>query len=156
MYKPTGLTQIASRMIKGDLARVGGGIRRASKNYPRVLNVEFLEVLHLQENLKLVNPTCRLCNKKMKSKGKNHAYQCVKCGNVSSQKILQKIPREIHKKLYLPVPSAHRHLTRPLQRIGITNQKIEFGDTRGWFLRNNIKNNGTKFAIKLEPIASLH
>lgn len=156
VYKPTGLTQIASKIIKGDIVKVGGGVRKASKNYPRIINVEFLEVLQLEKNLKLVNPTCHLCNKKMKSKGKNQGYQCVKCGNSSLQKILQKIPREIHKKLYLPVPSAHRHLTRPLQRIGRMNKKIEFDDTREWFLRNNIKNSSTKFAIRLEPIISLH
>lgn len=156
VYKPTGLTQIASKIIRGDLVKVGGGVRKASKNYPRILNVEFLEVLQLEKNLKFVNPICHLCNKKMKSKGKNQGYQCVKCGNTSLQKILRKIPREIHKQLYLPVPSAHRHLTRPLQRIGKMNKKIEFDDTREWFRGKASNNNSSKIAIKLKPIISSH
>ena len=154
VYKPTDLTQIASKIIRGDLVRVGGGVRKASKNYPRILNVEFLEVLKLEKNLKFVNPTCHLCNKKMKSKGKNQGYQCVKCENTSLQKIMQKIPREIRKQLYLPVLSAHRHLTRPLQRIGKMNKKIEFDDTREWFHGKASNNNSSKIAIKLKPIIS--
>jgi len=46
---------------------------------------------------------------------------------------LQEIPREIEKHLYVPVLSAHRHLTRPIQRIGKLNKKIEFDDSRKWF-----------------------
>jgi len=133
VYKPTGITQIASKLIRGDLIKVGGGVRKASRNHQRILNVEFLEVLELQKNLKMVNPICRRCNKKMKSKGKNQGFECVKCEKTSSHKTLQEIPREIEKHLYVPVLSAHRHLTRPIQRIGKLNKKIEFDDSRKWF-----------------------
>ena len=133
IYKPTKLTFIAQRLIEGDLVKIGGGIRKASKNHTRVLNVEFLEILELKKHLIMVNPSCVKCKKRMKSKGKSQGFQCIKCGNTSLQKIPQEIPREIQKQFYLPIPSAHRHLTRPLQRMGKINNKIEFNDSKKWF-----------------------
>ncbi len=149
VYKPTGMTQIASKLIKGDLVKIGGGIRKASKNHKRILNVELLKVLELERNLKTVNPLCRNCNKRMKSKGKNQGFECVKCGNTSKHKLLEEIPREIERRLYVPIMSAHRHLTRPLQRIGKSNKKIEFYDSEKWFhVSQSVKNHYAKIKIK--------
>ena len=142
VYKPTGITQIASKLMRGDLIKIGAGVRKASQNHQRILNVEFLEVLELQKNQKTVNPVCKECKKRMKSKGKNQGFECVKCGKTFSHKILQQIPREIEKRLYVPVLSAHRHLTRPIQRIGKLNKKIEFDDSRKWFHTYSNRNSG--------------
>jgi len=133
VYKPTGLTGIASSLIKGDLIRIGGGIRKASKTHGRVLNVEFIDVIKLEKNSVLVNPFCTGCMKHMKSRGKGQGYKCEKCGRVSQNKTSEKIPRKIKNQLYLPVTSAHRHLTRPLQRISRFNTKIEFDGSEEWF-----------------------
>ena len=133
VYKPTKLTTIAEKLMKGDLVKIGGGIRKSSKKHKQVLNVEFLEILDLERNIVLVNPTCVKCKKRMKSKGKNQGYQCPKCGNTRLTKVEQEIPRQIKKQFYLPVSSAHRHLTRPLQRIGKFNSKIEFNNSKKWF-----------------------
>lgn len=137
VYKPTGLGTVTSELIKDDLIKVGGGVRKASKNHNRILNVEFLEILSLKKNIKLVNPSCVKCKKRMKSKGKNQGYECMKCGNFSKTKINEEIPRKIKKQIYLPVLSAHRHLTRPLQRINKINAKIEFDNSKRWFLVTN-------------------
>ena len=147
VYKPTRLTQIVSKLIKGDVIKVGGGVRKATKNHPRILNVEFLEVLELEKNMKAVNPLCHTCNKRTKSKGKNQGFECVKCKKVFSNKILEEIPREIECRLYVPVISAHRHLTRPMQRIGKLNHKIEFDNSRKWF---HISKSGQAINKKLE------
>jgi tRNA(Ile2)-agmatinylcytidine synthase len=117
VYKPTGLTTIASELIPGDIVRIGGGIRKSSKKHQRILNIEFLEIIDLKKAFVMVNPLCNRCKKRMKSKGKNQGYQCIKCGNTQSIKIKQEIPRKIQKQFYLPPPSAHRHLTRPMQRM---------------------------------------
>ncbi|MGI0088930.1 MAG: hypothetical protein ACREAF_01110, partial [Nitrosopumilaceae archaeon] len=93
----------------------------------------FLEILKLEKNLKMVNPLCHKCNKKMKSKGKKQGFECIICGKTLQHKTLHEIPREIEKRLYVPVLSAHRHLTRPLQRIGRFNKKTEFVDSKKWF-----------------------
>jgi len=132
VYKPTKITQIAQNLISGDKIHLGGGIRKASKKHGRVLNVEFLHVLQLTKNHLLVNPTCRKCNKRMKSKGSKQGFQCTKCGNNSFSKTTLEIPRKIQCKLYLPSVSAHRHLTRPYQRIKKRNKNIKFNTSIPW------------------------
>ena len=63
----------------------------------------------------------------MKSEGRNKGFQCDKCGfkDRASEKnyVVQK--RNISTGLYVPIPSAHRHLTKPMQRYGI--EKTVFG-----------------------------
>ena len=132
VYKPTKITQVAQDLISGDKIRIGGGIRKASKNYGRVFNVEFLHVLHLVKHESLVNPTCKKCKKRMKSKGKKQGFECVKCGNRSISKITLENPRKIQCKLYIPAVSAHRHLTRPYQRIKKRNKNINFDPSIPW------------------------
>jgi len=132
VYKPTKITQTAQNLIPGDKIRLGGGIRKASKKHERVLNVEFLRVLQLAKNHLLVNPTCKKCSKKMKSKGNKQGFECVKCGNRSVSKSILETPRKIQCKLYLPSVSAHRHLTRPYQRIKKRNKNIQFKASIPW------------------------
>jgi tRNA(Ile2)-agmatinylcytidine synthase len=132
VYKPTKITKIAQNLILGDKIHIGGGIRKASKNHVRIFNVEFLRVLQLAKNHLSVNPTCKKCNKKMKSKGNKQGFECVKCSNRSVSKSTLEIPRKIQCKLYIPSVSAHRHLTRPYQRIKKRNKDIQFNDSTPW------------------------
>ena len=133
IYKPTKITTIAQNLILNDKIRIGGGIRKASKNYERVVNVEFLDVMELAKDIRASNPSCKKCSKKMKSKGSKQGFECTKCGSKSSSKITSEIPRKIQCKLYLPVMSAHRHLTRPYQRIKKRNRQIRFDTSTPWF-----------------------
>ncbi|MDH3395983.1 MAG: tRNA(Ile)(2)-agmatinylcytidine synthase [Nitrosopumilus sp.] len=133
VYKPTGISVIASNLIKGDKICLGGGVRKASKNFPRIINLEFLDILVLKKNVSLSNPNCKKCDKKMKSKGQNQGFQCTRCGKKASKKIPVEISRKIKKQLYLPKISAHRHLTRPLQRIGTINKATKFDKSLSWF-----------------------
>ena len=132
VYKPTKITAVAKNLIIGDMIRVGGGIRKASKNHTRILNVEFLDIMQLEKNFLLLNPTCKKCNKKMKSKGTKQGFECVKCGNKLSSKHNSEIPRKIQPKFYLPTVSAHRHLTRPYQRIKKRNRNALFDTSIPW------------------------
>jgi len=132
VYKPTKITKIAQNLILGDKIHIGGGIRRASKNHGRIFNVEFLRVLQLVKNNLFVNPICKKCNKKMKSKGNKQGFECVKCGNRSVSKSTLEIPRKIQCKLYIPSVSAHRHLTRPYQRIKKRNNDVQFNTSIPW------------------------
>lgn len=133
VYKPTGMSAIASNLIKGDKISVGGGVRKSSKNFPRIINLEFIDVLSLEKQTKTSNPICKKCNKKMKSKGKEQGFQCVRCGRKLSKKMTETITRKINKQLYLPKISAHRHLTRPQQRHGIINKSNNFKNSLPWF-----------------------
>ena len=122
VYKPTRITDIAKELIIGDILKVGGGIKKATKTYPRTLNLEFIEILKLEKKYKLVNPFCQKCKKHMKSKGKNQGFQCVRCKNTSIHKNRQFITRSVKEQIYIPDVSAHRHLTKPIQRM---NQKLK-------------------------------
>ena len=133
IYKPTKITTIAQNLILNDKIRIGGGIRKASKNHERVINVEFLDVIELAKDIQVSNPTCKNCNKKMKSKGSKQGFECTKCGNRSFSKFTSEIPRKIQCRLYLPVMSAHRHLTRPYQRIKKRNKQARFDTSTPWF-----------------------
>ena len=133
VYKPTGISFVALSLIKGDKVCIGGGIRKASKNHSRILNLEFIDVINLEKNLIKSNPICKKCDKKMKSKGRNQGYQCTKCGKKLATKAILEIPRKIKKQLYIPSVSAHRHLSRPLQRIGRINKESKFDESASWF-----------------------
>ena len=133
VYKQTGLSVNASNLIQGDKIKVGGGVRKASKNFPRIINLEYIKIISLQKNISTTNPLCKKCNKKMKSKGKNQEFQCIRCGNKASKKTIIEIPRKLKKQLYIPKISAHRHLTRPLQRMKITNKSSKFSKSDSWF-----------------------
>ncbi|MGH1522207.1 MAG: TiaS agmantine-binding domain-containing protein [Nitrosopumilus sp.] len=134
VYKPTGISSISASLLKGDKITVGGGVRKASKNFPRTINLEFIQIISLEKHIVSENPLCKKCNKKMKSKGMNQGFQCIICGKKSPKKILTEIPRKLQKeKLYLPTMSAHRHLTRPLQRFGKINKSVDFDKSLSWF-----------------------
>ena len=132
VYKPTKITQVAQDLIPGDKIQIGGGIRKASRNHGRVLNVEFLRVLQLAKHNSIINPTCSKCNKRMKSKGNKQGFECSKCGRKSSSKTTLEIPRKIQRRLYIPSVSAHRHLTRPYQRIKKRNKNTLFDTSIPW------------------------
>jgi len=133
VYEPTKITSIAQQLILGDKIRLGGGIRKATKNHQRILNVEFLEIIKLEKDLRLENPICKKCNKSMKSKGTNQGFRCIKCGKKTSNKIIHEIPRKLIPKLYLPAVSAYRHLTRPKQRMKRINKEEKFDSTIQWY-----------------------
>lgn len=133
VYKQTGISSIALDLIKGDKICVGGGIRKASKIHPRILNLEFIDIINLKKNIVKSNPICKICKKSMKSKGKNQGYRCIKCGETSKNIVNLEISRKIQKQLYLPQVSAHRHLSRPRTRLGRINRKSEFNESTLWF-----------------------
>ena len=105
--------------------------------FSRVINIEFLDVLQLKKQYYKKNPFCKNCRKRMKSKGNNQGFQCIKCKNHSNSKVLESIPRTIQEKLYLPIISSQRHLTRPYQRQGKIN-KTKFDNSIPWI--QNFKN----------------
>ena len=132
VYKPTKITNVARNLIIGDRIQIGGGVRKATKTFERLVNIEFINVLELKKKLQTINPVCKKCKKRMKSKGKNQGYQCVKCGRKSKNQQVIELPRLISKTLYVPTISAHRHNTRPRQRLGTINQKNQFSRKIQW------------------------
>jgi len=44
VYKPTRITHIAKNLTVGDVVHLGGGVRKASRKFSRVFNIEFLQI----------------------------------------------------------------------------------------------------------------
>ena len=127
IYEPTGLGKIASELDIGDSIQIGVGVRKPSNQFPKTLNVEYLNVMNLVQKYDIVNPKCKVCDKRLKSEGKNKGFQCDKCGYKEKDVYKLCIPKEIRIKtgLYLPSPKAHRHLTKPIHRYGAENKGHE-------------------------------
>ena len=121
VYEPTDMVNIASKLVVGDIIRIGFGVRKPSAKHPRILNVEYLQVLETMEIFETVNPLCLTCNKRMKSEGTNKGFRCQKCGlrDREVKKISIPKPRMLETKLFVPTPRAHRHLTKPIHRYGM-------------------------------------
>lgn len=133
VYRETGIATTAGELIAGDGIQVGGGIRRAAPGRPRTLNVEFIRVLRLARGTVWTNPACPQCKKRMKSRGQNQGYRCQICKMRSPARVSRPVPRDIRRDLYIPVVGAHRHLTRPRQRLGRINNAA-FDDELPWFV----------------------
>jgi tRNA(Ile2)-agmatinylcytidine synthase len=136
VYEPTGLSQLAQKLYDGDQIEIGGGVRKATSKHPKVINVEYLRILKLAPSLKYMNPCCR-CGKRLKSEGKNKGYRCETCGSreLNAQKVSVEVRREIGEGLYIPVPKAHRHLTKPLQRYGREKHAYDNIMSEKWYCR---------------------
>ena len=121
VYEPTGLANIAVAMEPGDLVEIGVGVRKGTTKHPKILNIEYISVLELAPAFDIANPLCKKCGKRMKSEGHNKGYQCDRCKfrDSAAQKIMTEKARTLKTGLYVPVPKAHRHLTKPLQRYGM-------------------------------------
>jgi tRNA(Ile2)-agmatinylcytidine synthase len=121
IYEPTGLTTIASQLEVGDVIEIGYGVRKATSKHPKILNIEYLYILHLVQAYQILNPLCKLCGKRMKSEGKEKGFQCDRCRykDRTAKKILVPQKRNIKTGLYVPTPKAHRHLTKPIHRYGM-------------------------------------
>ncbi len=132
VYKESGMARHIAELNAGDRVRVGGGVRKASKRHPRVLNVEFVDVTGLVRGRRMANPLCAGCKKRMKSRGSGQGFACAQCGAQGASKIAEAVERKIKAKTYMPVISAQRHLTRPRQRIKKRNE-APFGGSVRWF-----------------------
>ena len=121
-YQPTGrFRNDVRKLIPGDVVRVYGGVRRASPNHERIINLEKLLVLKLCEKTLFANPVCKECGGASSSLGRNQGFRCRRCGRAypDSRRISLRTPRELKPGLYMPPPRAHRHLTKPFRRYGL-------------------------------------
>jgi tRNA(Ile2)-agmatinylcytidine synthase len=121
VYEPTALATVALKLDVGDELRIGCSVRSSTSDFPKVLNIEYIHVLRLNEKISLFNPPCIHCGKRMKSEGRSKGFQCKKCGfrDIASSRVPVVQKRNILEGLYVPTPKAHRHLTKPIHRYGI-------------------------------------
>lgn len=118
-----------SNLTTGDEVTVFGGVRPAGKNHPMTINIERLRVSSLVKQFSYENPFCEKCGARLKSAGKNKGFKCQKCSAVYREKkqIEKELPRKISIKEYLPPIIAHRHLTKPFERMNRNNKNKQIG-----------------------------
>ena len=121
-YRRSGLAGTAASLAAGDMVRVGGGVRPASRGLPRVLNAEVIEVISVARAWRYENPRCAPCGRSMKSRGRGQGHACPRCGAAAPGKVRAEVRRGLAAGVYLPPPSSQRHLARPLQRRGIAGE----------------------------------
>ncbi len=115
-YEPTkGFRNIVRELINGDIIEIYGGIRAR----PFTLNIEKMRVIHLEKKIvKIHNPVCPECGKRMKSTGRDGYYRCRKCGiRTKGGEEKQEIRRDIKTGWYEVPICARRHLARPLRLL---------------------------------------
>ena len=136
-YEPTKTFRSSILKLRpGDEVEIGGGIRAPNKKDSMTLNIEYLKILNLSEDYVYENPLCPKCSRHMKSLGKNKGFECDKCKVklTKASKVKKFIPRDIKLGLYIPPPSAHRHLTKPMQYYS-TDLTVNAPFTNSIFLR---------------------
>jgi len=123
-YEPTrGFRDIIKALRIGDEIKIHASVRPSSRSHGLTLNIEGLEIINLEKEIRTLNPFCPHCLKRMKSAGSEKGYKCFKCGfkDRTAVKIETNIERNLKKGLYLPPLSAQRHLTRPSARLELRN-----------------------------------
>lgn len=124
VYEPTRqFRDIAANLHKDDEIKVHASVRPKSRTHGLTLNLEGLEIFYLAPDIRLLNPICPHCMKRMKSAGTRKGFKCAKCGfrDPEGKKIENQIERKINTGLFLPPLSAQRHLTRPFSRLKKNN-----------------------------------
>ena len=126
-YEPSKEFRLAfDQLIPGDEIEVMGEFRES----PRTLNVEKLHVISTAEDyVKVSNPVCPSCGKKMDSIGKDQGYRCRKCHIKTRDVVFERNIRWILPGWYEPPTCARRHLSKPLKRMGL-EQPVEFVNRR--------------------------
>lgn len=116
-YEPSGsLRNVARKLIPGDRVVVYGAVR----DRPRSINVEKLQIVHLEElRGKAGNPICARCSKRMGSMGAGQGYRCKVCGGRAreSAAVTDVVPRGISLGWHEPPVASRRHLYKPVRRM---------------------------------------
>ena len=126
-YEPSKEFRMAlDHLIPGDVIEVMGEFRET----PRTLNIEKLHVISVtEERVKVSNPPCPSCGRRMDSIGKGQGYRCRKCHTKAKEAVYEERMRWIVPGWYEPPTCARRHLSKPLQRMGLI-QPVEFVNRR--------------------------
>ncbi len=123
-YEPSKeFRQVGRALRPGDRLRVYGSLR----DDLRSLNVEKVWVRDLAPwRQRSGNPRCPVCWKAMKSVGRGQGYRCPRGHGRASPESTRwlQIPRALRPGWYEPPVYARRHLSKPLQRVGVASMPL--------------------------------
>jgi tRNA(Ile2)-agmatinylcytidine synthase len=103
---------VIKNLAPGDTIRAWGSLKPG----PSVerFNLEKLEILSFgNRKIKISNPTCQSCGRKMKSAGRRSGYRCRTCHTKTAEPVYATAHPQIMKGLFAVAAGARRHLTRP-------------------------------------------
>ncbi len=118
-YEPTkGFRDVILKLYPGDLIEVYGGVGK----YPHTVNIEKINLLKPKEIwIKIENPRCPICGRRMKSIGRGKGYRCRRCGVKLPESAAKYKKVERLKPGFYEVPViARRHLSKPIKLIQST------------------------------------
>lgn len=126
-YEPSKeFRMVLDHLIPGDAIETMGEFRET----PSTLNIEKIHVISLCEYMvKISNPDCPSCGRRMESIGKDQGYRCRRCHTKERDAVYEKRMRWIVPGWYEPPTCARRHLSKPLKRMGLV-QPVEFVNRR--------------------------
>jgi tRNA(Ile2)-agmatinylcytidine synthase len=105
---------VGEQLRPDDAITVQGAVRET----PPTINIEKLCIEKIaRTSVKVANPLCRKCNKRMKSYGKDQGYRCAKCGAKARDAEYASEARNLKPGWYEPPAGAMRHLAKPLKRM---------------------------------------
>ncbi len=126
-YEPSKeFRMVLDHLIPGDVIETMGEFRET----PSTLNIEKIHVISLCEHMvKVSNPDCPSCGRRMESIGKDQGYRCRRCHTKERDAVYEKRMRWMVPGWYEPPTCARRHLSKPLKRMGLV-QPVEFVNRR--------------------------
>ena len=127
-FEPTGnLRRVASKLIVGDKVEVYGAVRKRPKTVLLTVNLEKINVLSLEPDIRFQNPVCLKCCKRLESMGKGQGFRCKKCGMMFDciEKVRVVESRELKTGLHVTSIRSQRHLTKPLSRYGLEKKGLD-------------------------------
>ena len=110
-FEPTkNFRGIIKQLLPGDELEVFGSVQEGT------VNLEKINILHLEEKEETSSPLCPQCGRRMESAGKGQGYRCRRCKTRAAERVRSARKREIDAGYYEVPPCARRHLSKPLVR----------------------------------------
>ena len=120
-FEPTKqFRNVVRKLRTGDRVVVYGSFK------DETINLEKIKIERIADIYEEFNPLCWKCGRRMESEGSGKGFRCRKCRTKAREKVKVKAERDIEPGLYEVPPSARRHLSKPLVRMGNETQSHIF------------------------------
>ncbi|MEM3852422.1 MAG: tRNA(Ile)(2)-agmatinylcytidine synthase [Methanomassiliicoccales archaeon] len=118
------LRSLIRKLVPGDRVRVWGAFKPSKRGME--LNIEKVQVVSLAPHIvKVSNPVCVNCGKRMKSAGKGAGYRCRECHTRSDAPVTFSVQRSIPSGLFGVAVASRRHLSTPPEKMAEVLEMVD-------------------------------